>query len=71
MAEKPAEEEILRAYLKTMRDRDQYWDEIQDILVKNPALRPIYHLTFSLLSGTVFKMCSYIPFHLLRSSLSL
>ncbi|MHB9025106.1 MAG: hypothetical protein ACYC7E_13195 [Armatimonadota bacterium] len=37
------DEELLRFYLKSERNREEYWDEMHDLLRKNPSLLPVYH----------------------------
>ncbi len=36
-------EELLRFYLKSERNREEFWNEIGALLHANPALLPLYH----------------------------
>ncbi|KYC52616.1 MAG: hypothetical protein AMQ74_00683 [Candidatus Methanofastidiosum methylothiophilum] len=38
-----SDEELLKFYLKTKSNLDNYYDEIEDIIVKNPSLEYIFH----------------------------
>ena len=38
-----SDEELLRFYLKSKQNRDQYWEDIWDLIGKKPALRLLYH----------------------------
>lgn len=40
---KQSDEELLRFYLKSKQNREEFWDEINDLLRKNPLLKNIYH----------------------------
>ena len=39
-----ADEELLRFYLRSEKRRYEYWDEIVELLDKNPSLMKVYHL---------------------------
>jgi len=51
----PTDEDRLRAYLKTLRDRDQYWEEIHELLHRNPGLLPVYHQEMGRLDSRSLK----------------
>jgi hypothetical protein len=38
-----SDEELLRFYLKSLQNRDQYREEILDLIGKKPAIRLLYH----------------------------
>lgn len=38
-----SDEDLLRFYLKSKQNRDQYWEDIWDLIRKKPALRLLYH----------------------------
>ncbi len=38
-----SDEDLLRFYLKSKQNRDQYWEDIWDLIGKKPALRLLYH----------------------------
>lgn len=38
-----SDEELLRFYLKSKQNRDQYWEDIWDLIGKKPTLRLLYH----------------------------
>lgn len=40
---KQSDEDILKVYLKNKQNREEYWNEINDMLGKNPHLKNIYH----------------------------
>ena len=40
---KQSDEELLRIYLKSKQNREEFWEEINEILRKNPPLKNIYH----------------------------
>ena len=50
-----ADEEMLRFYLKSAANREQYWDEIDSLLYRNPALRPVYHQETAKRNVRIFK----------------
>jgi len=41
--EEQSDEELLLFYLKNERNREEYWEDIDELLLKNPSLLPIYH----------------------------
>lgn len=51
----PTDEERLKAYLKTLRDRDQNWDEIHELLHRNLGLLPVYHQEMGRLDSRSLK----------------
>jgi hypothetical protein len=38
-----SDEELLRFYLKSKQNREQYWEDIWDLIGRKPALRLLYH----------------------------
>lgn len=40
---KQSDEDLLRFYLKSKQNREEFWEEINEILRKNPPLKNIYH----------------------------
>ena len=42
-SEEQSDEELLRFYLKSERNREEYWGEIQELLRTTPSLLPVYH----------------------------
>lgn len=38
-----SDEDLLRFYLKSKQNRDQYWEDMWDLIGKKPALRLLYH----------------------------
>jgi hypothetical protein len=38
-----SDEDLLRFYLKSKQNRDQYWEDIWDLIGKKPALKLLYH----------------------------
>jgi hypothetical protein len=40
---KQSDEDLLRFYLKNKQNKEEFWEEIEDILKKNPLLKNIYH----------------------------
>ncbi|MBS3081323.1 hypothetical protein J4416_00085 [Candidatus Pacearchaeota archaeon] len=40
---KQSDEETLRFYLKNKQNRDEYWSEINELLINNPSLKNIYN----------------------------
>ena len=38
-----SDEDLLRFYLKSKQNRDQYWEDIWNLIGKKPALRLLYH----------------------------
>ena len=40
---KPSEEDTLRFYLKSKNNREEFWEEIEEILEKNSSLKNVYH----------------------------
>lgn len=52
--EKKNDEDKLRFYLKSERNRDMYWDEIME-LIKNPRLLKVYHQEIGKISSRRIK----------------
>ncbi len=53
----PSNEEILRVYLKNKQNRDEFWSEIGDLLIKNPSLKSVYYNEIGKLNVRDVKKC--------------
>jgi hypothetical protein len=49
-----SDEQMLRFYLKSERNREEHWDDIWDLIHQNPALLPLYHQEYGKRSARAF-----------------
>lgn len=54
-SKKQSDEDLLRFYLKTKHNRDQYWEDIWILIGRKPALRLLYHQEMGKLQSRQFK----------------
>ena len=54
-SKKQSDEDLLRFYLKSQHNRDQYWEDIWVLIRKEPALRLLYHQEMGKIQSRNFK----------------
>jgi len=45
----------LRFYMKNQKNRDQYWNEIWDLIEKKPALQLLFHQEMGTVNARTYK----------------
>lgn len=52
---KAADADRLRLYLKNERSREMYWDKIQEMIRRDPALEEIYHQEMGRVNARIYR----------------
>jgi len=50
-----SDEDLLRFYMKNQKNRDQYWNEIWDLIEKKPALQLLFHQEMGTVNARTYK----------------
>jgi len=50
-----SDEELLKFYMKNQKNRDQYWNEIWDLIEKKPALQLLFHQEMGKVNARTYK----------------